>query len=82
MEYLEGSGRFVPVVTAELTSPIAQRRENDLPIVEYDHLDPLLQRNVAAIGCCVYREKTIPQLTGKLLFGDNPSGENLLRKRR
>jgi hypothetical protein len=30
----------------------------------------------------VYREKTVPQLTNLLIFGDNPSGESLLRQRR
>ena len=50
-------------------------REITYPIVEYDHSDPLLLSNVAAIGGFVYRQKAIPQLTGKLIFGDNPSGE-------
>jgi glucose/arabinose dehydrogenase len=45
------------------------------PIAEYDHTDPLLLSNVAAIGGLVYRHTAIPQLTGKLIFGDNPSGE-------
>jgi Glucose / Sorbosone dehydrogenase len=45
------------------------------PFVEYDHQDPLLQRSVATIGGYVYRQKAIPQLANKLLFGDNPSGE-------
>ena len=45
------------------------------PVVEYDHSDPLLLNNVAAIGGFVYRHTAIPQLTGKLIFGDNPSGE-------
>jgi len=46
-------------------------------VVEYDHTDPILQGSVATIGGFVYREKNIPQLTGKLIFGDNPSGEIL-----
>jgi hypothetical protein len=50
-------------------------REITYPVVEYDHSDPLLLTNVAAIGGFVYRHKEIPQLTGKLIFGDNPSGE-------
>jgi hypothetical protein len=45
------------------------------PVAEYDHTDPLLLSNVAAIGGLVYRHNAIPQLTGKLIFGDNPSGE-------
>lgn len=45
------------------------------PVAEYSQLDPLLQSSSAAIGGLVYRQKTIPQLTNLLLFGDNPSGE-------
>lgn len=45
------------------------------PIVEYDQIDSLLQRQSAAIGGVIYRETTIPQLKNRLVFGDNPSGE-------
>jgi glucose/sorbosone dehydrogenase len=45
------------------------------PVVEYDHTDPLFQRQVAVTGVFVYRQKAIPQLTDLLVFGDNPSGE-------
>ena len=45
------------------------------PVAEYDHTDPLLLPGIAAIGGFVYRHTAIPQLTGKLIFGDNPSGE-------
>jgi hypothetical protein len=45
------------------------------PIVEFDHTDPLFQRSVAVTGVLAYRDTAIPQLTDKLLFGDNPSGE-------
>ncbi len=45
------------------------------PIVDYDHTDPLLQRLAAATGIYAYREKAVPQLTNKLIFGDIPSGE-------
>jgi hypothetical protein len=45
------------------------------PIVDYDHTDPLLQRLAAATGIYAYRDRTVPQLTNKLIFGDNPSGE-------
>lgn len=45
------------------------------PVAEYDHVDPLLQGNVAIIGGFVYRGAAVPQLAGKLVFGDNPSGE-------
>ena len=45
------------------------------PIAEFDHTDPLLQRLAAATGIYAYRDRTVPQLTNKLIFGDNPSGE-------
>ena len=45
------------------------------PIVEFDHTDPLFGRGVAVTGVFVYRDKHIKQLTNKLIFGDNPSGE-------
>ncbi|HMJ60217.1 MAG TPA: PQQ-dependent sugar dehydrogenase [Bryobacteraceae bacterium] len=45
------------------------------PIVEFDHTDPLFQRSVAVTGVYAYRDTTIKQLTNKLIFGDNPSGE-------
>ena len=46
------------------------------PIAEFDHTDPLFpSTRLAATGIYAYRGTAIPQLTGKLLFGDNPSGE-------
>lgn len=45
------------------------------PIVEFDHTDPLFQGSVAITGICAYRSDAMKQLTNKLLFGDNPSGE-------
>ncbi|MEO8074849.1 MAG: PQQ-dependent sugar dehydrogenase [Acidobacteriota bacterium] len=46
------------------------------PIVDFDHTDPLFpSRSVAATGIYVYRGTAIASLTGKLIFGDNPSGE-------
>ena len=46
------------------------------PIVDFDHTDPLFPSGrLAATGIYVYREKAIKQLTGMLIFGDNPSGE-------
>jgi len=45
------------------------------PIAEFDHTDPILQRLAAATGIYAYRDKAVPQLTNKLVFGDNPSGE-------
>jgi glucose/sorbosone dehydrogenase len=44
------------------------------PIVEFDHTDPVLRRP-AITGVYAYRQTAIKQLTNKLIFGDNPSGE-------
>lgn len=44
------------------------------PVAEFDHRDPLLN-GPAITGVYVYRQTTIPSLTDKLIFGDNPSGE-------
>jgi hypothetical protein len=47
------------------------------PIVEWAQIDPILLPNTssASVGALVYRSTTIPQLNGRLLFGDMPSGE-------
>jgi hypothetical protein len=45
------------------------------PVVEYDHMDPLLLPQVAITMGPVYRRTDIRQLTNLMLFGDNPSGE-------
>jgi glucose/arabinose dehydrogenase len=45
------------------------------PIVEWAQPDPLLQSNSAAVGVIAYRGTRVPQLTGKLIFADMPSGE-------
>jgi glucose/arabinose dehydrogenase len=46
------------------------------PIVDFDHTDPLFPSGrLAATGIYVYRGTAITSLTGKLIFGDNPSGE-------
>lgn len=45
------------------------------PVVEYGHGDPLLIGRAAVTGVLVYRDREIPPLTGRVLFGDFPSGE-------
>ncbi len=47
------------------------------PIAEWDQFDPVMLPNnsAAATGALVYRATTVPQLNGRLLFGDMPSGE-------
>jgi hypothetical protein len=70
----EGSFRFI---SREAVSTEKPRGDPSLtyPVVEYDQTDALLQRSSAATGGVVYRHNAIPQLTGLLIFGDNPSGE-------
>ncbi len=70
----EGSFRFIS--RSEVGS--TDRRGDPgviYPVAEYGQLDPLLQRQSAATGVHVYRARTIPQLIGLVLWGDNPSGE-------
>ena len=48
------------------------------PVVEYYHNDPILTVTTpftAATGVVVCRECAVPQLNGKVIFGDLPSGE-------
>ncbi|MEX2525218.1 MAG: PQQ-dependent sugar dehydrogenase [Gammaproteobacteria bacterium] len=60
---------------------IADDRRGDpevtYPVAEYDHQDPLFTGSVAVTGLVVYRSDAIPQLDGRLLFGDLASGEIL-----
>jgi hypothetical protein len=70
----EASFRFIDRTHIELR----QRRVDPkvtYPIVEFDHRDPLFGNNVAVTGIVVYRGNAVPQLSNKVLFGDNPSGE-------
>lgn len=70
----EGSFRFVSRSEVRLENPRGDPAFR-YPVAEYGQLDPLLQRQSAATGVHVYRSRAIPQLTGLVLFGDNPSGE-------
>jgi hypothetical protein len=72
----EGSYRYVSRRAVITEAP---RSDPDViyPIVEWGQLDPVLLANnsSAAVGVIVYRHTAVPQLTGRLLFGDMPSGE-------
>ena len=72
----EGSFRFVSQRAVITESPRSDPAVT-YPIVEWGQLDPILQPNnqSASVGVVVYRSATVPQLTGRLLFGDMPSGE-------
>jgi glucose/arabinose dehydrogenase len=72
----EGSYRFVSR-RAVRTDSLRGDPGVTWPIVEWDQLDPVLLPNgqSASVGVVVYRQTAVPQLTGRLLFGDMPSGE-------
>lgn len=70
----EGSFRYAGRGGVEGANP---RGDSNMvfPVVEYQHDDPLFQRQVAATGIHVFRSDAVPVLKNKVLFGDNPSGE-------
>jgi hypothetical protein len=70
----EASFRFIDRTHIDLNQRRADPKVT-YPIVEFDHHDALFQNNVAVTGLVVYRGTAVPQLSNKLLFGDNPSGE-------
>jgi hypothetical protein len=70
----EASFRFIDRTHIDLNQRRADAKVT-YPIVEFDHRDPLFGNNVAVTGIVVYRGGAVPQLTNKVLFGDNPSGE-------
>lgn len=72
----EGSFKFVSRQAVLTEAPRADRRMT-YPVVEWDQQDPVLLSggSAASVGVIVYRSTTVPQLTGRLLFGDMPSGE-------
>jgi glucose/arabinose dehydrogenase len=70
----EASFRYISREAVNLADPRSDPKIT-YPVVEYGQPDPLLQSQSAVTMGYVYRQKTIPQLTNLLLFGDNPSGE-------
>jgi glucose/arabinose dehydrogenase len=72
----EGSFRFVSHGAVMTDAPRSDPK-TVFPIVEWGQLDPVLLANnsSASVGAMVYRGTAIPQLNGRLLFGDMPSGE-------
>jgi glucose/arabinose dehydrogenase len=73
----EGSYRFGGGRNGVSTEQPRSDPKITYPIAEFDQLDPVLLPNnsSAAVGALVYRSTTVPQLTGRILFGDMPSGE-------
>jgi hypothetical protein len=70
----EGSYAFLSRNEISLDKPRSDPRLT-YPVVEYGHVDPLLQQNAAVTMGYVYRQQDIKQLANLLIFGDNPSGE-------
>jgi glucose/arabinose dehydrogenase len=70
----EASFRYAGRTGVDTTGPRADANMV-YPIAEYDHTDSILTSRAAATGVVVYRSETIPQLRGRILFGDMPSGE-------
>src|SRR5690606_32968261 len=70
----EGSFRFVSREGVDVADPRSDPAMT-YPVVEWGRGDPLLQARQAATGVVVYRAERIPQLQGKVLVGDFPSGE-------
>src|SRR5690606_17040350 len=70
----EGSHRFVSGSGVELAEPRSDP-EITYPVAEYDPVDPLFGDRVAGSGVVVPRTDRVPQLRGRILFGDLPSGE-------
>ena len=70
----EGSYRFISRQAVDLNDPRSEPGVT-FPVAEYGQLDPILQSRSAAGGVVVYRDETIPQLHGRVLFADFPQGE-------
>ena len=68
-------GSFMYVGRTVKTATPRGDKEVTYPFAEFDHTDPLFQRAVAVTGIYAYRGTNIKQLTNKVIFGDNPSGE-------
>ncbi len=72
----EGSYRFVSR-RAVRTDSVRGDPGVTFPVAEWDQQDPVLlpSGSAASVGAVVYRHTAVPQLDGRLLFGDLPSGE-------
>jgi hypothetical protein len=71
----EGSFRFSRGARGVDTTNVRGDAAMTFPVAEWDHTDPILQPRGAATGVIVYRGSAIPELRGRILFGDVVSGE-------
>lgn len=70
----EGSYRFVSRSGVDPRDPRSEEGVT-FPVAEFDQADPLFGSRVAVTGVVVPRTDRIPELRGRLLFGDMVSGE-------
>ncbi len=70
----EGSYRYASQTRVDVADPRAEPWIT-YPVAEFDQQDALLQQLSAAAGVVAYRERAIPQLTDRVLWGDKTSGE-------
>ena len=72
----EGSYRYVSRDAVVADNPRSDPKVT-FPVAEWDQIDPVLLPTASggATGGLVYRGTGVPQLNGRLLFGDMPSGE-------
>lgn len=70
----EGSYKYVGREGVDATTPRGDPAMV-FPVVEYNHGDPLLQRQAAVTGMHIFRNDVVPALHNKVVFGDNPQGE-------
>jgi hypothetical protein len=69
----EGSFKYF---NREVSTTIsAATRRWSIPIAEFDHTDPICSGSPPPPASTPIATRTVPQLTNKLIFGDNPSGE-------
>jgi len=72
----EGSYRYVSRDAVVAGNPRSDPKMT-FPLAEWDQFDPIMlpSNSAGATGALVYRGNAVPQLNGRLLFGDMPSGE-------
>jgi len=70
----EGSFRYISRTEVDTSDPRGDP-EVTFPVVEYDQIDDILAPSSAVTGVVVYRHDRLPDLRGRILFGDFPTGE-------
>jgi len=72
----EGSYRYVSRDAVVADGPRSDPKMT-FPLAEYDQFDPVLlpSNSAGAVSLWVYRGNGVPQLNGRILFADMPSGE-------